>query len=73
MKNSKLKLYSYDNFEGDKGIIVAASLEEAEEIYLEEYPNRKIAKCHEEYLDNGCYVSYEGLIEEGRLYCTCSW
>lgn len=36
-KRKKKRLYSYDNFEGDKGVIIAKSLEEACEIYKTHY------------------------------------
>lgn len=63
------KLYSYDNCEGDKGVIVAESYEEAVEIYKKEYPKRKIVENGSEYWDNGCYLKEEGSIET-KLYCT---
>lgn len=68
------KLYSYDNFEGDKGVIIANSMEEAEKIYKKEYPERKIARNQEEYWNGGCYMTEEGVIDEtSKLFNTCSW
>lgn len=73
-KRRKKKLYSYDNFEGDKGVIIAKSLEEACEIYKKHYSDRNIANTDEEYLNNGCYIIEEGVLD-GRsvLYNTTPW
>ena len=68
------KLYSYDNCEGDKGVIIAESYEEAVEIYKKEYSTRQIAENDEQYWDNGCYLKEEGSIGTGtKLYCTVPW
>ena len=53
------KLYSFDNFQGDKGIIIADSLAEAHSLYRKEYPKHKIANNQDEYFDNGCYINEE--------------
>lgn len=69
------KLYSYDNFEGDKGVIIADSIEEAEKIYKEEYPERQIAENQEQYYDNGCYLIEESVLDgtTSRLFNICPW
>lgn len=71
------KVFSYDNYEGDKGIIIAESKEEAIEIYKKEYPNRKIATESGDfntYYDNGCFIEEEeDWVEESRLIVACSW
>ena len=50
------KIYAYDNYEGDKGIIIADSLNEAVAIYKNEYPDRQIATTSEQYWEHGCYI-----------------
>lgn len=70
----KKKIYSYDNFEGDKGVIIAKSLEEAYEIYKKYYPERQIAYTDEEYLEGGCYIVEEGILDgKSILYNTVPW
>lgn len=67
------KLYSYDNFEGDKGVIIARSYEDAVALYKKEYPKRQIAKTEAEYYNHGCYLTENDVVETGKLYCTCPW
>lgn len=68
------RVYTYDNFEGDKGIIVADSYEEAVKIFQEQYPDRKIAKAIDEYWNHGCYIEeIDFMYDESRLYVTCEW
>lgn len=68
------KLYSYDNFEGDKGVIIADSIEEAERIYKEEYHERQIAKDQEQYYNKGCYLIEESVFDgASTLFNICPW
>jgi len=69
----KMNIYSYDNYEGDKGVIIADSYDEAIRLYKEEYPKRKIANNDEEYWDCGCYIEEIGMVEKGKLYNTEPW
>ena len=71
MANSKKKLFSYDNSEGDKGVIIADSYEEAVELYKKEYPERQIAEDFDQYWSNGCYLLEVGEIDGSELYNTC--
>jgi hypothetical protein len=74
MSDSMKTIYSYDNFDGDKGIIIADSYEEAVEIYKKEYPKRKIADNIDEYYDNGCYIEAEDIYDgKSKLLVTYSW
>lgn len=76
-KESSKKLFSFDNFAGDKGVIIADSLEEAKELYKAKYPKRKIAKDgndDETYFDNGCYILEEDVMDDtSKLLITCPW
>ena len=68
------KIYSYDNYEGDKGIIVADSFDEAVAIFKENYPDREIAETQEQYWENGSYIyEIDCFSEENRLYVVCEW
>ena len=62
------KLYTYDNYEGDKGIIVAVT------IYREMYIDREIAETQEQYWDYGCYIEeIDFWTNEKKLYVVCEW
>lgn len=39
---TKNKVFAYENSDGDKGIIIARSIDEAEKIFHKKYPERKI-------------------------------
>lgn len=68
------RLYSYDNFEGDKGIIIADSWDEAVAIFKEEYPDRQIAETSEQYWKHGCWMEeIDFMADESKLYITCPW
>ena len=68
------RLYSYDNYEGDKGVIIADSFEEAVALYKEQYPDREVADTMKQYWDYGCYIEeIDFMPEESRLYVTCEW
>ena len=68
------KIYSYDNFKGDKGIIIADSLEEATEMYKKEYPNRKIAHNQDEYYECRCYIIERDILDgNSKLIVTYAW
>ena len=62
------EIYAYDNFEGDKGIIVANSYEEAIELYKKDYPDREIAETQGEYWSHGCFIEKLGTTETSEVY-----
>lgn len=70
---AKKKLFAYENFEGDKGVIIAKSKEEAIELFQKEYPGRKIAENDREYFDNGAYLFEVGTVKDRELYCAFPW
>ena len=47
---TKNKVFAYENSDGDKGIIIARSINEAEKIFHEKYPERKIVDNYYDYL-----------------------
>ena len=59
-RRMEMKLYKYANYEGDEGVIIANSLEEAIMLHKKEYPKQTSAYLVEE-------VDY---VENRRLYCT---
>ena len=68
------RLYSYDNYEGDKGIIIADSWEEAVALYKEQYPYREVAETNGQYWNGGCFIEeIDFVTEESRLYTTYEW
>lgn len=69
----KNKVYAYENSEGDKGIIVAKSIEKAEEIFKKEYPGRKIVHNMEDYWNNGAFLFEVGQVKKNTLYTTFPW
>ena len=74
MFGKKKKLFSYDNSEGDKGVIIANSLEEACRIYKKHYPKRKIANTNDEYWECGSYIVEEGVLNgKEELFNTVPW
>lgn len=40
------KMYAYENYEGDKGVIIATSMGQARKLFSERYPDRKIAESY---------------------------
>lgn len=68
------KIYSYDNHEGDKGIIIADSFDDAVSLFKDEYPDRTIAESPEQYWDHGSYIEEIGpLGGKNGLYIVCEW
>ena len=53
---TKNKVFAYENSDGDKGIIIARSINEAEKIFHEKYPERKIVDNYYDYCQNGAYL-----------------
>ncbi len=69
----KKKVFAYENSEGDKGIIIAKSYDEAKKIYQKEYPKRKIVDNDEGYWDSGAYLFEMNDVINNKLYCCFPW
>lgn len=68
------KIYTYDNYEGDKGIIFADSFDEAVKIFKEYYPDRNIAEDIRQYWDYGCFMEEVDYVpKKSKLYVTVEW
>lgn len=67
------KVFAYENSEGDKGIIIARSYNEAKVIFHKEYPKRKIVDNDEDYWDNGAYLFGMDKVKNNELYNCFPW
>lgn len=68
------KIFAYENYEGDKGIIIADTELEARGLFLERYPDRKIVNNDHEFWNNGAYLfEFSNLEDKSALYCTFEW
>lgn len=65
------KVFAYENSDGDKGIIIARSIDEAEKIFHKKYPERKIVDNYYDYCKNGAYLFEMSKVDNNKLYC-CS-
>lgn len=71
MMNVEKKIFTFDNYEGDKGIIIADSYEEAAALHKKEYPYRNPSECWEK---GGVLITeFTELQNESRLYVTMPW
>jgi len=67
---AKKKVYAYENSNGDKGIIIAKSYDDAKRIFHEKYPKRKIVEDDSiDYWDNGSYLFEMDNVRDNELYC----
>ena len=64
----KKKVFAYENNDGDKGIIIAKSIEEARRIFHIEYPKRKIVDNDYEYWNEGAYLFEMKEAKNNELY-----
>ena len=68
-----MKLYAYENSEGDKGVIIANSMEKAKELFLQEYPTRTIVDNNNDYYKNGAYLFEVEKVQNNKLFCAFPW
>ena len=66
-------VFAYENYEGDNGIIIANSMNKAEEIFHEEYPEQKIVDNEFDWWDGGTYLEEMDYVENNKLYCCFPW
>ena len=67
---AKKKIYAYENSDGDKGIIIAKSYNDAKRIFHEKYPKRKTVEDDSiDYWDNGSYLFEMDNVRDNELYC----
>ena len=70
---TKKKVFAYENSDGDKGIIIAVSIDEAKRIFHEKYPERTIVDNYCDYCQNGAYLFEMGKVDNNKLYCCFPW
>lgn len=70
---TKNKVFAYENSDGDKGIIIARSIDEAEKIFHKKYPERKIVDNYYDYCKNGAYLFEMSKVDNNKLYCCFPW
>lgn len=70
---TKNKVFAYENSDGDKGIIIAKSIEEAKKIFHEKYPERKIVDNYYDYCQNGANLFEMDKVDNNKLYCCFPW
>lgn len=73
IKFRKKKVFAYENSEGDKGVIIANSLEAAKRSFHRQYPERKIVNNDDDYWKNGAYLYEVDNVENNSLYCCFPW
>ena len=69
----KKKVFAYENSEGDKGIIIAKSYEDAKNIFHKNYPKRKIIDNDEEFCGNATYLFEMDEVKNNELYNCFPW
>lgn len=62
-----MNIYGFDNYEGDKGIIIADSYEEAVQIYSKIYKNI-ITEDWSLYVEGGCMLTDLGSVQKNQMY-----
>lgn len=70
---NRKKVFAYENSEGDKGIIIAKSLDAAKKIFHKEYPKRKIVDNDSDYWDDGAYLFKMSNVKNNELYNCFPW
>lgn len=70
---TKKKVFAYENSDGDKGIIIAVSMDEAKRIFHEKYPERTIVDNYYDYCQNGAYLFEMSKVDNNKLYCCFPW
>ena len=70
---TKKKVFAYENSDGDKGIIIAVSIDEAKRIFHEQYPERTIVDNYCDYCQNGAYLFEMDKGDNNKLYCCFPW
>ena len=66
-------VFAYENYEGDNGIIIADSMNKAEEIFHEEYPEWKIVDNEFDWYNGGAYLEEMDGVKNNKLYCCFPW
>ncbi len=65
LKKEKNKIFAYENCDGDKGIIIAETYEEAEKLYKDDYPDCTIIDGEDYRPGTGFLFEVRNKIEKG--------
>lgn len=68
-----MKLFVYENYEGDRGVIIADTAEKAATIFHDEYPDRKIVDTDEEWRKGNSFLREFGAVENNKLFNILPW
>lgn len=68
-----MKIYAYENYQGDKGIIIAETEEKAIEIFHKEYPDKKIVDNDRDWWDGNTFLYEVGTVENNKLFNAFPW
>ena len=63
----KVKIFAYENNDGDHGIICAKSMEKAEKIFHETYPKRNLDS--DKSSENSANLFEVGEVKNNQLHC----
>lgn len=63
-----MKIYAYENHEGDKGIVIAETEEKAAEIFHKEYPDKKIVDNDRDWWNGNTFLYEVGTMENNKLF-----
>lgn len=69
----KSKLWAYENFSGDYGVIIAPTYEKAMELYKADYPTWKVIPASRIRDENESYLFEVGDIKDEELYAAFPW
>lgn len=68
-----MKIYAYENHEGDKGIVIAETEEKAAEIFHKEYPDKKIVDNDRDWRNGNTFLYEVGTMENNKLFNVFPW
>lgn len=68
-----MKIFSYEIFEGDKGVILAHSEEEAKAFLSEDYPEREVTRDLNDYMEGAILLKNEGNADRPRIVAAFPW
>jgi hypothetical protein len=68
-----LKIFKYDNYEGDKGVIIAHSMDEAKRIFHGLFLHHEITGYGPAWYEGGTAIEELGAATDGSMYTVHAW
>ena len=68
-----MTIYIYDIYEGDKGIIIADSINRAIEIFRREYPDIEVTDDDAHWRNGNAFLCGIGNVENNKLFNAFPW